>query len=98
MQVTCVRGRARHGFDLELTLSWTALLPRGAVTGTAEVADASRTAVEDGELDVTVAPGTLQAADRAAVRKALAAVLLRELSALNKALAARAAAVTGQAA
>jgi hypothetical protein len=52
-QVLTVRGKLRHGFELDVTITWVAVLPAKAacdepreVKGTVQVADASRDAVQ----------------------------------------------------
>jgi hypothetical protein len=51
--VLTVRGKLRHGFELDVTIAWVAVLPAKAacdepreVKGTVQVADASRDAVQ----------------------------------------------------
>lgn len=95
--MTCVRGKSRHGFDLAVRLSWKEESDGGReLKGTAELPDASRTSVEDEELDFTLQIDracACSAAEAAAVKAAgqlWRAAALRALQQLNSELAAKA--------
>jgi len=52
--VVCTRGKARHGFDLELSLGWEAIIGGPTIKGVIDISEVSRDTVEDDELEFKV--------------------------------------------